>query len=185
MLYKSCFCGYIVSGNQSTIFIFYVTPQSSEMLESESIHIIRETVATFKNPVMLYSIGKDSSVLLHLLRKAFAPGKIPVPLLHVDTGFKFKEMIDFRDKIIDDLSLNLIVYKNQSEQAESFKPEDANTDEYIYHKKTKALLDAISKNNFDAAFGGARRDEEKSRAKERVFSLRGVNGVWNPKEAET
>ena len=131
---------------------------------------------------MLYSIGKDSSVLLHLIRKAFSPGKVPIPLLHIDTGFKFKEMIEFRDKITKDLSLNLIVYKNESDQAKSFNPEDANTDEYIYHKKTKALLDAIGKYNFDAAFGGARRDEEKSRAKERIFSHRDVNGVWNPKK---
>jgi sulfate adenylyltransferase subunit 2 len=152
-----------------------------EILEAESIHIIRETVATFKNPVMLYSIGKDSSVLLHLMRKAFAPGKTPIPLLHIDTGCKFKEMIEFRDRIAKDLSLNLIVYKNESDQAKSFKPEEANTDEYIYHRKTKALLDALNKYSFDAAFGGARRDEEKSRAKERIFSHRDANGVWNPK----
>ncbi|MFA6430516.1 MAG: sulfate adenylyltransferase subunit CysD [Candidatus Paceibacterota bacterium] len=153
-----------------------------EVLESESIHIIREAVATFKNPVMMYSIGKDSSVLLHLMRKAFAPTKIPIPLLHVDTGYKFKEMIDFRNNIAKELSLNLIVRKNESEQAKSFKPEEANTDEYIYHKKTKALLDAIKEFNFDAAFGGGRRDEEKSRAKERIFSFRDVNNVWNPKK---
>jgi len=153
-----------------------------EILESESIHIIREAIATFKNPVMLYSIGKDSSVLLHLIRKAFFPGRVAIPLLHIDTSFKFKEMIEFRDKISKDLSLNLIVYKNESNEAKAFKPEDANTDEYIYHKKTKALLDAINKYNFDAAFGGARRDEEKSRAKERIFSHRDENGVWNPKK---
>ncbi len=153
-----------------------------EILEAESIHIIRETIATFKNPVMLYSVGKDSSVMLHLLRKAFFPCKVPIPLLHIDTGYKFKEMIEFRDKIIKDFSLNLIVSKNESEQSKNFKPEEANTDEYIYHKKTKALLDAIKKYQFDAAFGGARRDEEKSRAKERVFSYRDMNGVWNPKK---
>ncbi|MFA6227372.1 MAG: sulfate adenylyltransferase subunit CysD [Candidatus Paceibacterota bacterium] len=150
-------------------------------LEADSIHIIRETVASFKNPVMLYSIGKDSSVLLHLIRKAFFPGKIPFPLLHIDTGFKFQEMIKFRSKIKKELALDLIVYKNESEQAMSFKPDEANTDEYIYHKKTKALLDALKEHDFDVAFGGARRDEEKSRAKERIFSHRNANGVWDPK----
>ncbi len=153
-----------------------------QALESESLYIIRETVASFKKPVMLYSIGKDSSALLHLIRKAFYPGKVPIPLLHIDTGFKFKEMITFRDKIAKELDLNLLVYKNLSKQALSFKPEDANTDEYIYHKKTKALLDALKKYEFDVAFGGARRDEEKSRAKERIFSYRDENGVWDPKK---
>lgn len=150
-------------------------------LESESIHIIRETVADFKNPVMLYSIGKDSSVLLRLIEKAFYPGKIPFPLLHIDTGYKFKEMIEFRDEYCKKIGVNLIVEKNLSPEAESLSPEQAHTDTYIYHKKTKPLLDAIKKYEFDACFGGARRDEEKARAKERIFSHRNEMNVWDPK----
>jgi sulfate adenylyltransferase subunit 2 len=152
-----------------------------DLLEAESIHIIRETAAEFKNPVMLYSIGKDSSVLLRLAQKAFWPGKIPFPLLHVDTGYKFREMIEFRDYYIKKIGAQLIIEKNQEAKAQAMEPGDANTDEYIYYKKTKPLLDAIKRFKFDAAFGGARREEEKSRAKERIFSYRDKNGNWNPR----
>ncbi|PIR93146.1 sulfate adenylyltransferase subunit CysD [Candidatus Falkowbacteria bacterium CG10_big_fil_rev_8_21_14_0_10_43_10] len=152
-----------------------------EKLEAESIHIIREAAAEFQNPVMLYSIGKDSSVLLRLAQKAFYPAKIPFPLLHIDTGYKFREMIEFRDYYTKKIAANLIVHKNEEATALAFKPEQAHTDEYIYYKKTKPLLEAIKKHDFDAAFGGARREEEKSRAKERIFSIRDANGVWDPK----
>ena len=152
-----------------------------QQLEAESIHIIRETAANFQNPVMMYSIGKDSSVLLRLAQKAFAPAKIPFRLLHVDTGFKFKEMIEFRDRIVEANQLDLIVAKNEEPQALNLKPEEAATDHYIFLKKTKPLLEALAKYNFDAAIGGARREEEKSRAKERIFSVRSGAGVWDPK----
>ncbi|MFC1662962.1 sulfate adenylyltransferase subunit CysD [Patescibacteria group bacterium] len=152
-----------------------------KQLESESIHIIRETTAEFKNPVMLYSIGKDSSVMLRLAQKAFYPNKLPFPLLHIDTGFKFNEMIKFRDYFTKKIGAELIVEKNNEPTAKQMKPEEANTDNYIYYKKTKPLLEAIKKNEFDAAFGGARREEEKSRAKERIFSLRNDIGSWDPK----
>jgi len=152
-----------------------------DQLEAESIHIIREAAAEFKNPAMLYSIGKDSSVLLHLARKAFYPGKIPFMLLHIDTGYKFREMIEFRDYFTRKIKAKLVVYKNEEPAARAFGPESAHTDEYIYYKKTKPLLDAIKKYKIDAAFGGARREEEKSRAKERIFSHRNSQGVWDPK----
>lgn len=150
-------------------------------LEAESIHIFREAFAECKNPVILYSIGKDSSVLLHLAKKAFAPGPIPWPLLHVDTGFKFREMIEFREITVQKIGAKLLVEKNQSEEAKKFTADDAASDIYIYHKKTKPLLDALKKYKFDAAFGGARREEEKARAKERVFSHRNELGAWDPK----
>lgn len=152
-----------------------------EQLEAESIYIIRETAAEFKNPVMLYSIGKDSSVLLRLAQKAFYPGKIPFPLLHIDTGFKFKEMIKFRDYYTKKIGAKLIVHKNEEPIAKKFLPSQAHSEEYIYYKKTKPLLEAIKKYKFDVAFGGTRREEEKSRAKERIFSLRNSKGVWDPK----
>src|SRR3989339_304073 len=152
-----------------------------EQLEAESIHIIREAAAGFKNPVMLYSIGKDSSVMLHLARKAFYPGKIPFPLLHIDTGYKFREMTEFRDYFTQKIGARLIVHQNREPEAEKLTPDEAHTEKYIYYKKTKPLLEALKKNNFDAAFGGARRDEEKSRAKERVFSFRDQFGAWDPK----
>ncbi len=152
-----------------------------KQLEAESIHIFREMAAEFKNPVILYSIGKDSATLLRLAEKAFAPGKIPFPLLHIDTGFKFKEMIAFRDYYVKKIGAKLLVEKNESPEAQALGPEEARTDIYIYHKKTKPLLDAIKRNNFDAAVGGARREEEKSRAKERVFSFRTELGGWDPK----
>ncbi len=152
-----------------------------EQLEAESINIIRETASSFKNPVLLYSIGKDSSTLLRLAQKAFFPAKIPFPLLHIDTGFKFREMIEFRDYYIKKIGVKLIVYQNQEPEALVLKPEEACTDRYVYYKKTKPLLDALRLYNFDAAIGGARREEEKSRAKERIFSVRQIGGAWNVK----
>ncbi|MBN2087488.1 sulfate adenylyltransferase subunit CysD [Candidatus Peregrinibacteria bacterium] len=150
-------------------------------LEAESIHIFREAAATFKNPVFLYSVGKDSSVMLKLAEKAFYPGKIPFPLLHIDTGFKFDEMIEFRDYYTNKIGAKLIVHKNTEQRALSLGPEESHTDNYIYLKKTKPLLEAIKMHGFDSAFGGARRDEEKSRAKERIFSVRNETSVWDPK----
>lgn len=152
-----------------------------EQLESESIYIFRETVAEFKNPVLLYSIGKDSSVMLRLAQKAFYPNKLPLPLMHIDTGYKFREMIEFRDYYIKKIGAELIVYKNEEPEAQRFGPESAHTDEYIYYKKTRALLSAIKKYSFDAAIGGSRREEEKSRAKERKFSIRSDLSNWDPK----
>jgi len=152
-----------------------------EQLEAESIYIIREVAACFKNPVMLYSIGKDSSVLLKLAQKAFHPAPIPFPLLHIDTGFKFREMYEFRDYYTKKIGVKLIVHKNEETKAQQLSPEQAHTDLYIYYKKTKPLLEAIKKYQFDAAIGGARREEEKSRAKERIFSVRNEMGVWDPK----
>lgn len=150
-------------------------------LEAESIYMLREVAAEFKNPVLLYSVGKDSSVNLRLCQKAFHPAKIPFPLLHIDTGCKFKEMYDFRDYYIKKAGVQLFVYKNEEPEAQKLGPRDAHTDNYIYYKKTKALLDAIKKYGFDAAIGGARREEEKSRAKERIFSPRTELGAWDPK----
>lgn len=152
-----------------------------KQLEAESIYILRETAAEFKNPVLLYSVGKDSSTTLRLAQKAFYPGKIPFPLLHIDTGYKFREMYEFRDYYTKKIGAKLIVYKNEEPEAQKFGPEQAHTDVYIYYKKTKALLDALKKYGFDAAIGGARREEEKSRAKERIFSLRSKRGSWDPK----
>ena len=153
-----------------------------QQLEAESIHIFREAVAEAENPVMLYSVGKDSSVLLHLARKAFAPGNLPFPLLHVDTGFLFDEMIEFRDYVDENYDgVNVIAEKNTEEAAKKLTAQDAHSDEYIYLKKTKPLLNALNFHEFDCAFGGARRDEEKSRAKERVFSIRTEHDKWDPK----
>jgi sulfate adenylyltransferase subunit 2 len=150
-------------------------------LESEAIYIIRETVAEFKNPVMLFSIGKDSSVLLRLAQKAFHPAPLPFPLMHIDTGFKFREMIEFRDYYTAKIGARLIVKKNEEPAARQMKATQAHTDEYIYYKKTRPLLDGLREHSYDAAFGGARREEEKARAKERIFSLRSLAGVWDPK----
>ncbi|MDF1685792.1 MAG: sulfate adenylyltransferase subunit 2 [Parvibaculaceae bacterium] len=150
-------------------------------LEAESIHIIREVAAEFKNPVMLYSIGKDSSVMLHLTMKAFYPSKPPFPLLHVDTTWKFKEMIKFRDDTVKRLGLNLIVHSNQEGIEKNINPFDHGSSGYTHMMKTEALKEALDKYGFDAAFGGARRDEEKSRAKERVFSFRNSSHGWDPK----
>ncbi len=150
-------------------------------LEAESIHIMREVVAEFERPVMLYSIGKDSSVLLRLAQKAFYPGPIPFPLLHVDTTYKFREMIEFRDNYVKEIGARLIVHTNKEAIAEGTQPFAVGTQRCCGLLKTKSLLDALEEGNFDAAFGGARRDEERSRAKERIFSLRDAKGQWDPK----
>ncbi|MDH3707315.1 MAG: sulfate adenylyltransferase subunit CysD [Acidimicrobiia bacterium] len=152
-----------------------------KQLETEAIHIMREVVTQFERPVMLYSIGKDSSVLLHLARKAFFPAKIPFPLLHVDTTWKFREMIEFRDRTAVELGLDLIVHTNQEGVAQGINPFDHGSKNYTDIMKTQALKQALDAGRFDAAFGGARRDEEKSRAKERVFSFRDGNHRWDPK----
>jgi len=150
-------------------------------LEAESIEIIRETVAGFRNPVMLYSIGKDSSVMLHLALKAFYPAKPPFPLLHVDTGWKFREMIRFRDETVARLGLHLIVRTNTEAAASGINPFDHGASTYTRIMKTDTLKAALDELKFDAAFGGARRDEEKSRAKERIFSVRTEGHGWDPK----
>ncbi len=150
-------------------------------LEEESIYILREVVACFKNPVMLYSIGKDSSVMLHLLIKAFYPQKPPVPLLHVDTLWKFREMIEFRDKRVKELGVDLIVYSNPEGIKMNINPFVHGSKIHTDIMKTQALKKALDKYQFDAIIGGARRDEEKSRAKERIFSFRDKNHRWNPK----
>jgi len=152
-----------------------------KQLEAESIHIFREVAAEFDNPVMLYSVGKDSSVLLHLARKAFAPGKIPFPLLHVDTTWKFHEMIAFRDEIAKKHDLNLLVHINPDGLKMNVGPFSHGSSKHTDIMKTQGLKQALNHYKFDAAFGGARRDEEKSRAKERVFSFRDENHRWDPK----
>ncbi len=152
-----------------------------QQLEAESIHIMREVAAEFENPVMLYSVGKDSSVLLHLARKAFHPGKIPFPLMHVDTTWKFREMIEFRDRMARDYDFELLVHKNQEGIAMGISPFVHGSAKHTDIMKTEALKQALNKYQFDAAFGGARRDEEKSRAKERVYSFRDSNHRWDPK----
>lgn len=150
-------------------------------LEAESIYILREASAEFARPVMLYSIGKDSSVMLRLAQKAFSPGKIPFPLLHVDTSYKFPEMIAFRDSYTRDIGANLIVHQNREALDQGANPFSLGTQKCCGLLKTKALLDALAAGGFDAAFGGARRDEEKSRAKERIYSFRDSLGQWDPK----
>ena len=150
-------------------------------LEAESIHVIREVAAEFERPVLLYSIGKDSSVLLHLARKAFHPGPLPFPLLHVDTTWKFRDMIAFRDRIARQLSLDLIVHTNEAGREANVTPFTYGSRKYTDIMKTQALKDALDRHRFDACFGGARRDEEASRAKERVFSVRDSNHRWEPK----
>ena len=151
------------------------------MLESESIYILREAAAEFARPVMLYSIGKDSSVMLRLAQKAFYPGNIPFPLLHVDTSYKFLEMIEFRDSYPRQIGAELIVHKNQDALDAGANPFSLGTQKCCGLLKTKSLLDALAEGGFDAAFGGARRDEEKSRAKERIYSFRDSLGQWDPK----
>jgi len=150
-------------------------------LEAEAIFIMREVAAEFKNPVMLYSIGKDSSVMLHLAMKAFYPSKPPFPLLHVDTTWKFREMIAFRDRTVMDLGLDLIRHTNPDGLRDNINPFDHGSNVYTNIMKTDALKQALTAGGFDAAFGGARRDEEKSRAKERIFSFRTTNHGWDPK----
>jgi sulfate adenylyltransferase subunit 2 len=152
-----------------------------QRLEAESIHIMREVAAEFRNPVMMYSIGKDSSVMLHLAMKAFYPAKPPFPLLHVDTTWKFREMILFRDTTVKQLGLNLIVHVNQDGVKRGINPIDSGSNLHTQVMKTDGLKQALDKYGFDAAFGGARRDEEKSRAKERIFSFRSENHTWDPK----
>jgi len=151
-------------------------------LENESIEILRETASGFKKPVMMYSIGKDSSVLLHLARKAFYPSPIPFPLLHIDTTWKFREMISFRDRIAAETKSQLIVHTNQEGKASGISPFNTNASEYTRVMKTVALRQALDMHGFDAAIGGSRRDEEKSRAKERIFSVRDPGHRWNPRE---
>ncbi len=150
-------------------------------LEAESIYILREAAAEFARPVMLYSIGKDSSVMLRLAQKAFFPGKIPFPLLHVDTSYKFPEMIQFRDTYARDIGAELIVHKNREALDNGANPFSLGTQKCCGLLKTRSLLDALAEGGFDAAFGGARRDEEKSRAKERIYSFRDLQGQWDPK----
>jgi sulfate adenylyltransferase subunit 2 len=150
-------------------------------LAAESIHIMREVVAEFENPVMLYSIGKDSSVMLHLARAAFYPSPLPFPLLHVDTTWKFREMIEFRDRTATELGFELLVHTNLDGIKDNINPFTHGSSIYTHVMKTEALKQALDKHGFDAAFGGARRDEEKSRAKERIFSFRTKNHRWDPK----
>jgi len=152
-----------------------------DSLESESIEILRETAATFRKPVMMYSIGKDSSVLLHLAKKAFFPGPIPFPLLHIDTKWKFKEMLSFRDTVVKNNNLELIVHSNQEGIDAGVNPFTTGVSEYTRIMKTVALRQALDKHGFDGAIGGSRRDEEKSRAKERIFSVREPGHVWDPR----
>jgi sulfate adenylyltransferase subunit 2 len=152
-----------------------------KQLEAESIHIIREVAAEFEHPVMLYSIGKDSAVMLHLAMKAFYPGKPPFPLLHVDTLWKFRDMITFRDRMVHDLGLDLIVHVNPDGIAQDINPFVHGSEKHTDIMKTEGLKQALNRYQFDAAFGGARRDEEKSRAKERVYSFRDKNHRWDPK----
>jgi len=152
-----------------------------DWLEAESIHIFREVAGEFERPVMLYSVGKDSSVMVHLARKAFHPGKIPFPLLHVDTSFKFGEMYDFRDKFCADIGADLRIYKYEKALAEKANPWDLGTVRCCAQLKTRALLESLKLGNYDAALGGARREEERSRAKERIYSVRDAHGQWDPK----
>ena len=152
-----------------------------KQLEAESIHIIREVVAEFENPVMLYSIGKDSSVMLHLARKAFYPAKLPFPLMHIDTTWKFQEMIKFRDRAAKEYGFELLIYTNQEGVEQGISPFKHGSSLYTDIMKTEGLKQALDKYKFDAAFGGARRDEEKSRAKERIFSFRTKTHQWDPK----
>lgn len=152
-----------------------------QRLEAEAIHIMREVAASFSKPVMLYSIGKDSSVLLHLAMKAFYPAKPPFPFLHVDTTWKFREMIAFRDRMARELDIDLIVHVNEDGVRDNISPFTHGADLHTHVMKTLALRQALEKHGFDAAFGGARRDEEKSRAKERIFSFRNASHGWDPK----
>jgi sulfate adenylyltransferase subunit 2 len=157
-------------------------PTHLKRLEAESIEIMREVVAEFKNPVMLYSIGKDSSVMLHLAIKAFHPSPLPFPLLHVDTTWKFREMISFRDETARRLALDLLVYVNEDGVKRGIGPIASGSSLHTHVMKTEALKQALDKYGFDAAFGGARRDEEKSRAKERIFSFRSKSHTWDPRD---
>jgi sulfate adenylyltransferase subunit 2 len=170
-----------VSAVAKALPILRVLPAHLRRLESESIGIIREVAAEFRKPVMLYSIGKDSSAMLHLARKAFFPGTLPFPLLHIDTLWKFREMIAFRDATARRLGVELIVHINEDGVKRGINPVASGSALHTAVMKTEALKQALDRHGFDAALGGARRDEEKSRAKERVFSLRGASHDWNPK----
>lgn len=150
-------------------------------LEAESIHILREVAAQFEKPVMLYSIGKDSSVMLHLARKAFFPGKLPFPLLHIDTTYEYPEMIEFRDRFTAEIGADLRVYTNWKAIKDGANPYDLGTSKCCGLLRTRAVVDGLREGGYDAALGGARRDEERSRAKERVFSFRDTHGQWDPK----
>lgn len=152
-----------------------------QTLEAESIYILREAAAELSHPVMLYSIGKDSSVMLRLAQKAFFPGKIPFPLLHIDTGYKFPEMIEFRDSYTKEIGAELLIHRNEEAIEQGTNPFSLGTQKCCGLLKTNSLLDALKRGGFNAAFGGARRDEEKSRAKERIYSLRDSHGQWDPK----
>ncbi len=152
-----------------------------KQLEAESIHIFREVVSEFENPVMLYSVGKDSSVMVRLAQKAFFPGRVPFPLLHVDTSYKYKEMYEFRDQFCKENDLDLIVSRNEAAIADGANPYKLGTSACCGLLKTRGLLEALERGGYDAAFGGARRDEEKSRAKERIYSFRDNVGQWDPK----
>lgn len=158
------------------------TPEILEALENESIEIIRETAAAFRNPVFLYSIGKDSSVLLHLIRKAFYPAPVPFPMLHIDTTWKFREMLSFRDEMATKYGVKLLVHTNQDGVRDGVTPFSTNASEYTRVMKTVALRQALDMYGFDAAIGGSRRDEEKSRAKERLFSVREAGHRWDPRQ---
>lgn len=162
--------------------IFRVSMTHLESLEAEAIHIMREVVAEAENPVMLYSIGKDSSVMLHLAKKAFHPSKLPFPIMHIDTTWKFSEMIEFRDKTANEQGLDLIVHINPEGQKMNISPFTHGSAKHTEIMKTEGLKQAIDKYQFDVAFGGARRDEEKSRAKERIFSFRSKEHRWDPKK---
>src|SRR5262245_11118849 len=156
-------------------------PRHLRQLEAESIHVLRETAAEFRSPVLLYSIGKDSSVLLHLAMKAFHPGKPPFPLMHIDTSWKFRDLLAFRDRTADRLRLELIVHRNEEGLREGVNPMTHGSALFTDVMKTQALRQALEKHSFDAAFAGARRDEERSRAKERIFSFRDKGHRWDPK----
>jgi sulfate adenylyltransferase subunit 2 len=158
------------------------SPEILRALENESIEILRETAAAFKNPVLLYSIGKDSSVLLHLARKAFYPANIPFPMLHIDTKWKFREMISFRDEMASKYGAKLLVHTNEEGIRDGVSPFTTGTSEYTRIMKTVALRQALDKYGFDAAIGGSRRDEERSRAKERIFSVRETGHRWDPRQ---
>lgn len=157
-------------------------PEDLRLLEAEAVAILREAAAAFRKPVLLYSIGKDSGVLLHLARRAFHPGPLPFPLLHIDTGWKFREMIAFRDETVRRLGLELIVHRNEEGAARGIDPVRSGSALHTRVMKTEALRQALDRHGFDAAIGGARRDEEKSRAKERIFSIRSPGHGWNPRD---
>jgi sulfate adenylyltransferase subunit 2 len=168
-------------GNENSPLSSRVRLNHLQALEAESIYILREAVAEFARPVMLYSIGKDSSVMLRLAQKAFHPGKVPFPLLHIDTSYKFPEMIEFRDRYTKEIGAELIVHQNREALQQGANPFSLGTQKCCGLLKTKSLLDALAAGGFHAAFGGARRDEEKSRAKERIYSFRDSHGQWDPK----